>query len=149
MRKTGNQLKITPLFATVLLYLTPVRNLRFVCAYAGPNRSIPALPAACHFLMKSDISLLMRKTRNHQVQKSDICMRMRRTEDKLPAVPAACTVLMKSEILCTCAGRNSAQNNTSCGLNCFFMKSDICMRMRRTEDKPPALPAACTVLMKA
>ncbi len=77
MHKTGIELQTTPLFATVLLYLT--------------------------------------------CKKYYICMRMRRTEDKLLAVPAAWTVPMKSE---------------------------SCLRMRRTEDKLPAVPAACTVLMK-
>ncbi len=73
-------------------------------------------------------------------------MRMRKTEDKLPAVPAACTVLMKSKI-CLHMSRTGIQLQTThlfstVLLYLNYQKSNICMRMRRTENKLPAVPAA-------
>ncbi len=167
MRRTGIQPKTTPPFAVVLLYLTCREIKSDICLrMRRTENKLPAVNSPCtvlkffcaflegpEFSSKLLLFMLLYYCISHVwTVKSDIYLHMRRTENKLSAVHAACTVLMKSwNFPAHAQDWKSAYTYTSwhCTIVLTCQKPDICMRMRRTEDKLPAVPAAWTVLMKS
>ncbi len=152
MRMTGILLQATP-FLPPYYCISPARNLTFVCAWAGFKISFQLYLRLALFWSNPEIFCQISRTGIQLkttlpaawtvLMKSDICMCMRRTQDKLLSVPSASTILMKSWNLFAHAQDRSRTGIQLKDTHKFFFppylyltcqKSEICIRMRRTED---------------
>ncbi len=134
--------------------ISTVRNLTFVCACAGPQNK--HFSCTCCLHLAEEIWKFVCAWAGPKISFQSYLLlvpfwwnffRVRRTENKLQAVTAAWLFWWNLTFVCACAGpKISFQLYLRLALLMgLTWISDICMRMRRTEDKLPAVPAAGAV----